>query len=154
MTREHDREQVVQLRVRALTYLVIALASVTLMLSFVSLTKTNPSGLIRVERAMDWTHRLWTVIVLVPAAWVLRAPRLGPVLTWAGWTIVSAAGLEAVTRGQPVNVIETVEPGWVQMVILVLWLVSAAIVLIVMPLIRLGHSEPSSRLPAARIHHD
>ena len=154
MTAEHDREQVVQVRLRALTYLVLALASVSVMLSFITLTKTSPSGLMRTERAMDWTHRLWNVIVLLPAAWVLRSPRLRPVLTWAGWAILSGFGLEAVTRGMPVNVIETVKPGWVQLVILGVWLISAAIVVIAMPMIRFGDSEPAAGLPAARVHHD
>ncbi len=136
MTAEHAREEVVQRRLRSLTLVVLGFASCSLLLSLVPHT-------------MDWTHRLWTVTVVLPAAWVLRSPQLRPVLTWAGWMILAGAGLEAVTGGQPPNV----APGWTPVVNTLLWLACAGIVLIAMPLIRLSDRKPPG-LPPARIHDD
>ena len=133
--------------VRRAGYTVVG--AVLLALSFVRVTITGTHGTY-VERVLDVPHRLWVFVALLPGAWVLRSPCRKPILLWAAWVIATAAGLDRVA-GEVSPMYGTMEPWWPEFAGLILMLTEGALIVLVLPLIRLGDRE-LPKLPRARVY--
>jgi amino acid transporter len=150
------RELVIIRRLRVATVLACICGLVAFGLGFIEVEFTDVDYHPRSERASDAASTLCVIAALVPAAFVYRRPRWPQLATWmivvaccaALWLVSSFVG----DRAPPASVPATVGR------ITLLLMIGAVVVLVVMPLIRLGHKSPplvvALNLPRARIISD
>ncbi len=96
----------------------------------------------------------FVVIAALPAGWVYRRPRGRGLRLWCAWSAIWAIAGGYLFLDDTLHR-QTAEPVWVQPVMALLLLFSAAIVVIGLPLLRhLGTDPANVELPAARIVND
>lgn len=144
------QEQITRRQLRTLAWVVGVLSAGALALSFVEAemhsygkeaTTTMP--------IWDWLQRGWLVIAVAPVVWVYRSPRKHPVLVAGGWFAITGLVLKLFDSSNGWS------DDWGAAALSAFCVVTiAAIVIVVMPVLRLRRREQAELVPTARLHGD
>lgn len=148
-----ERERSVVRRLRQAIALVIVLGALAIALGYLDVTVTDLDYRDHVERAGSDVLSIFVLVLIAPAAWVLRRPRWPQLVVWIMWLTswVMLGAIFALPGGSS----EMVMPFWIRPLITASLAAIAGIVCIVLPLIRGAHKSPplprDTKLPPARV---